>query len=197
MALEHITEVTGTVVVVPGDDIDTDRIIPARFLRCVTFDGLGEHLFRDERSDEKGASKGHPLDDPRFSGAEIMLSGRNFGCGSSREHAPQSIRRAGIRAIIAENFAEIFLGNSTTLGMICAEVTPEVAKALAARIESDPKLTVTISLKDLEITAGEYAASFVMAESARDALMNGKWDPLNELLSAKERVRSLEANLPY
>ena len=197
MALEHITEVTGTVVVVPGDDIDTDRIIPARFLRCVPFAGLGEHLFRDERSDENGASKGHPLDDPRFSGAEIMLSGRNFGCGSSREHAPQSIRRAGIRAIIAENFAEIFLGNSTTLGMICAEVTPEVAKALAARIESDPKLTVTISLKDLEITAGEYAASFVMAESARDALMNGKWDPLNELLSAKERVRSLEANLPY
>lgn len=197
MALEKVTHVAGTAVVVPGDDIDTDRIIPARFLRCVTFDGLGEHLFRDERFDEHGTNKGHPLDDPRFAGAEIMVSGRNFGCGSSREHAPQSIKRAGIRAIIAENFAEIFLGNSTTLGMVCAEVTPDVAENLAARIASDPQLVISISLNDLQVTAGDYSATFAMAESAREALMKGKWDPLNELLLARDRVGELEAGLPY
>src|SRR5688572_22316235 len=115
MALAKITAVTGRAVYVPGDDIDTDRIIPARFMKCVTFDGLGAHLFHDVRWDESGASKGHSLDDPRFKGASILISNSNFGCGSSREHAPQALAKHGIRAVIAESFAEIFFGNSTTL----------------------------------------------------------------------------------
>ena len=112
MPLEKISQVRGQAVNVPGDDIDTDRIIPARFMKCVTFDGLGEYLFHDVRYDSKGQPRDHSLNDPRFANASIMLSGTNFGCGSSREHAPQSLYRAGFRAIIAGNFAEIFFGNS-------------------------------------------------------------------------------------
>src|SRR5690606_14986619 len=119
MALPKIVKVQGRGVYVPGDDIDTDRIIPARFMKCVTFDGLGAYAFYDARFDEQGNSKGHPLDDPRFRGATILLSNSNFGCGSSREHAPQALSKFGIRAIIAESFAEIFFGNATTLGMPC------------------------------------------------------------------------------
>src|SRR5690625_2976729 len=119
MALEEIKQVTGRGVYVAGDDIDTDRIIPARFMKCITFDGLGEFLFYDVRKNEDGSPKKHPLNEPRFSEATILLSGSNFGCGSSREHAPQAIYRYGFRGIIAESFAEIFFGNSTTLGMPC------------------------------------------------------------------------------
>src|SRR5512143_3497892 len=120
MSLAKITSITGRAVAVPGNDIDTDRIIPARFMKCVTFDGLGEFLFHDVRNDPKtGVTTNHPLNDPRFRGATILLSGANFGCGSSREHAPQAIQKYGFKAVIAEGFAEIFFGNSTTLGMPC------------------------------------------------------------------------------
>jgi len=119
MALDKITRVAGRAVHVPGNDIDTDRIIPARFMKCVTFDGLGAYLFYDMRKNADGSEKPHPLNDPRFKGATVLLSGMNFGCGSSREHAPQALQKYGIRAVIAEGFAEIFYGNSTTLGMPC------------------------------------------------------------------------------
>ena len=132
MALEKITSVTGRSVVVPGDDIDTDRIIPARFMKCVTFDGLGEYMFYDVRFFEDGSEKPHPLNDPRFAGASILLSGENFGCGSSREHAPQAMYRFGIRAVIAESFAEIFFGNSTTLGMPASRRPPRTDRASGA-----------------------------------------------------------------
>ena len=120
MALAKISSVSGRAVHVPGNDIDTDRIIPARFMKCVTFDGLGEFLFHDVRKNADGTDKPHPLNDPRFKGATLLLSGANFGCGSSREHAPQAIQKHGFRAVIAENFAEIFFGNCTTLGIPCA-----------------------------------------------------------------------------
>ena len=126
MALEKISQVSGSAVYVPGDDIDTDRIIPARFMKCVTFDGLGEYLFYDMKFHEDGTKKDHPLNDPSYSDSSIMLTGANFGCGSSREHAPQSLYRAGFRAIIAGNFAEIFFGNSINLGMPCVSVTDDV-----------------------------------------------------------------------
>src|SRR6185295_7747783 len=144
MALAKIEMVTGRAVHVPGEDIDTDRIIPARFLKCVTFDGLGEHLFWDVRHREDGTKTGHPLDDPRFTGATILLAGRNFGCGSSREHAPQSIAKFGIKAIVAESFAEIFFGNSLALGMPCVSVARPDLIALIERVEHDPKTQVTI-----------------------------------------------------
>ena len=120
MALAKITSVSGRAVTVPGNDIDTDRIIPARFMKCVTFDGLGEFLFYDVRKNADGSDRAHPLNDPRFKGATILLSGANFGCGSSREHAPQAIQKYGFKAVVAENFAEIFFGNSVTLGIPCA-----------------------------------------------------------------------------
>jgi 3-isopropylmalate/(R)-2-methylmalate dehydratase small subunit len=123
MALEKISIVEGKGVYVPGNDIDTDRIIPARFMKCVTFDGLGEYLFYDVRFNEDGEKKDHSLNNPLFARASIMISDANFGCGSSREHAPQSLYRAGFRAIIAGNFAEIFFGNATNLGMPCGGKT--------------------------------------------------------------------------
>jgi len=123
MALEKITSVSGKGVYVPGSDIDTDRIIPARFMKCVTFDGLGEYLFYDVRHEEDGTLKPHPLNEERFAGASILISGINFGCGSSREHAPQAISKGGFRAVIAQSFAEIFFGNCATLGMPCVIAT--------------------------------------------------------------------------
>src|SRR6478735_3234953 len=133
MALAKIERVEGRGVHVPGEDIDTDRIIPARFLKCVTFDGLGEHLFKDVRFRQDGSKTGHPLDDPRFAGATVLVAGRNFGCGSSREHAPQSIAKAGFKAMVAESFAEIFFGNCTTLGIPCVTASREdIAKITAA-----------------------------------------------------------------
>ena len=126
MATGPIKAVTGTAVFVPGDDIDTDRIIPARFMKCITFDGLGEYLFHDVRKDESGQLKAHALNDERYATASILLSGNNFGCGSSREHAPQSILRAGYNAVIAGSFAEIFYGNSTNLGIVCVTADDDV-----------------------------------------------------------------------
>ena len=119
MASKAIQQIAGTAVYVPGDDIDTDRIIPARFMKCITFDGLGEYLFYDVRKAEDGTDKAHNLNDPRYAGASVLISGNNFGCGSSREHAPQAILRAGFEAVIAGSFAEIFFGNATNLGVVC------------------------------------------------------------------------------
>src|SRR5215831_1742658 len=146
MALAKIQQITGRAVPISGEDIDTDRIIPARYLRCVTFDGLGEHLFRDERFRQDGSETDHPLNDPRFAGATILIAGRNFGCGSSREHAPQSIAKYGIRAMIAESFAEIFFGNSVALGMPCVSLARRDLDALAAHIRMHPETTVTVDL---------------------------------------------------
>ena len=197
MALEKITQVTGTGVYVPGDDIDTDRIIPARFMKCVTFDGLGAYLFHDARFDENGAKKGHPLDDPRFAGASILLSNANFGCGSSREHAPQALAKHGIRAVVAESFAEIFFGNSTTLGMPCVSVSHEDVEALARVIEAQPSVPVTIDLVAGTVSAGSVTVRSSMKPAARDALVNGEWDPIAQLLDGAEATRKVAAELPY
>ncbi|MEZ4606592.1 MAG: 3-isopropylmalate dehydratase small subunit [Deinococcales bacterium] len=152
MALEKITQVVGRGVYVPGDDIDTDRIIPARYLKCVTFDDLAEGMFADVRFDSKGHEMKHPLNDPRFKGASIMISNKNFGCGSSREHAPQSIYRSGFRAIIAESFAEIFFGNSITLGMPCVEASYEQISAMTAILEAAPETEITIDVTNKRVS---------------------------------------------
>ena len=137
-----IKKLEGKAVYVPGDDVDTDRIIPARFMKCITFDGLGEYLFYDVRYNEDGSKKEHNLNDVRFSEATIIVSGNNFGCGSSREHAPQSIQKAGFKAVIAGSFAEIFFGNSTNLGVVCVVVGNEDRKQIAELIDQNPELTV-------------------------------------------------------
>ncbi len=197
MALEKITQVTGRGVFVPGDDIDTDRIIPARFMKCVTFDGLGEFTFADARSATKEEGKTHPLDDTRFAGASILLSGSNFGCGSSREHAPQALYRFGFRAIIAESFAEIFFGNSTTLGMPCVVMTSDDIRALAGIIESDPAALVTIDLLEGKVSAADMDFAASLPDHAKEALVSGRWDAIADLLEGLDDVRARAATLPY
>ncbi len=197
MALESITAVSGRGVHVPGSDIDTDRIIPARFMKCVTFDGLGEFLFYDVRHDAEGAKTDHPLNDERFAGASIMISGSNFGCGSSREHAPQAIYRAGYRAIIAQSFAEIFFGNCCTLGIPCVAATAEDIDELVAAVKADPSLEITVDVEKCRIFYGDKNCPVHLPDSARDGLLSARWDPIGELLEGKEEVAKTAAGLPY
>lgn len=197
MALEKITSVTGRAVNVPGNDIDTDRIIPARFMKCVTFDGLGEFAFFDVRHDPQGNKIDHPIDRPEHKGATILLSGANFGCGSSREHAPQAISKAGFKAIIAENFAEIFFGNSTTLGMPCVTASREDIAKIAAYVTADPTKEVTIDLVALEARFGGQTVKIAQRETARDALVNGRWDAIGELIDGIPSVQVTAGKLPY
>ena len=197
MALAKITSVTGRAVNVPGNDIDTDRIIPARFMKCVTFDGLGEFVFFDVRHDPQGKKIDHPIDRPQHKGATILLSGANFGCGSSREHAPQAISKAGFKAIIAENFAEIFFGNSTTLGMPCVTASREDIAKIAAAVEKDPQTEVTIDLVKLEARFAGQSVKIAQRETARDALVNGRWDAIGELIDGLPDVKATAAKLPY
>ena len=197
MALEKITQISGRAVYVPGNDIDTDRIIPARFMKCVTFDGLGEYLFYDVRKNADGSDKPHPLDEPRFKGATILLSGSNFGCGSSREHAPQAIQKYGFKAVIAENFAEIFFGNSTGLGMPCVCASREDIARIAAAIDKNPATEVVIDVAKQEVRFGGETVKITQRESARDALVNGRWDPIGELLEGLPKVKQTAAKLGY
>ena len=197
MALAKITSVTGRAVTVPGNDIDTDRIIPARFMKCVTFDGLGEFLFYDVRKNADGTDRVHPLNDARFKGATILISGANFGCGSSREHAPQAIQKYGFKAVIAENFAEIFFGNSVTLGIPCACAKREDIAKITAAIEKDPKTEVTIDVASQEIRFGGQSVPATFRETARDALVNGRWDAIGELLDGIPAVKETAKKLPY
>ncbi|MGA9579071.1 MAG: 3-isopropylmalate dehydratase small subunit [Terrimicrobiaceae bacterium] len=197
MALEQITQVTGRVVYVPGDDVDTDRIIPARFMKCVTFDGLGEFAFYDERRETNGSEKVHPLNDPRFLGARILLAGSNFGCGSSREHAPQALYRFGFRAIVAESFAEIFFGNCTTLGMPCAVMARQDIQAVAGLVEEDPAALLTLDLLEGKLTVADMDFKATFPDHAREALVQGKWDAIAELLENVSEIRRVAGTLPY
>jgi 3-isopropylmalate/(R)-2-methylmalate dehydratase small subunit len=197
MALEPVKQVTGTGVFIPGADIDTDRIIPARFMKCVTFDGLGEFAFYDVRFDsETGEKTKHPLNDERFKDASILIAGVNFGCGSSREHAPQSLRKYGFNAVIAESFAEIFYGNSTTLAMPCVMASAADIAALRDAIEKKPDTVITIDLEKMTVrTCCDLEFPVKMPESAREALVSGRWDPIQELIdndaAINERAKAL------
>jgi 3-isopropylmalate/(R)-2-methylmalate dehydratase small subunit len=197
MALEKIKRVAGRAVQVPGNDIDTDRIIPARYLKCVTFDGLGEFLFYDVRKNADGSDKPHPLNEARHKGATILLSGANFGCGSSREHAPQALQKYGIRGVVAEGFAEIFHGNSTTLGMPCVTASREDIARIAAAVEADPNAEVVIDLENLTILFAGNSVPAALRESARDALINGRWDPIGELIEGAAAAAAIAGQLPY
>ena len=197
MALEKITGVSGTGVYVPGSDIDTDRIIPARFMKCVTFDGLGEYLFYDVRHDADDKVIDHPLNDNKFDGASVLLSGINFGCGSSREHAPQAIYRAGFRAVIAQSFAEIFFGNCCTLGIPCVAATGEDIEKIAAAIEADPKLEIKVDVEKCRVFYGDENCTVHIPDSARDALLSAKWDPIGELLEGESAIEETAGKLAY
>jgi len=199
MALEKVTTVSGPAVFIPGADIDTDRIIPARFMKCVTFDGLGEFAFYDVRfNPDTGEKTEHPLNDPRFDDATILLAGVNFGCGSSREHAPQSLAKYGFKAVIAESFAEIFFGNSTTLAMPCVTLTAGEIDQLRQAVDADPAVEITIDLVNKRVrssTGLDFPLNIV--ESARDALVAGRWDPIQELLDRDSEITAKAKELHY
>ncbi|MFA9196105.1 MAG: 3-isopropylmalate dehydratase small subunit 2 [Aliarcobacter sp.] len=196
MPLSPIAQVTGRAVVVAGDDIDTDRIIPARYMRCITFDGLGEYLFRDVRQTPEGKGTDHPIDDPQYKGATILISGMNFGCGSSREHAPQAIARAGFKAVIAGGFAEIFFGNSTTLGLPCATATRKDLIALMSLIQKDPTTLVKIDVEKLQVTAGPLSFPVSLKASAQQGLLSGRYDAIADLLANLPKVKELADRIP-
>ncbi|WP_269542816.1 3-isopropylmalate dehydratase small subunit [Cerasicoccus fimbriatus] len=193
--LPAIKQVSGRAVPVPGDDVDTDRIIPARFMKCVTFDGLGEYAFYDVRFDGDGNKKKHPLNEERFDGASIMLVGSNFGCGSSREHAPQSLHKFGVRAIIGLSYAEIFFGNSTTLGIPCVSVSEADRDALVKIVDADPSTEISIDLEGKKVTAAGQEFDLQMNESAREALLNAEWDALALLLKDPQDIEAVAGKL--
>jgi len=195
--LEKFTVIKGRAVPIRGEDIDTDRIIPARFMKSITFEGLGQYLFYDERFDEEGNPKPHPLNDPRYQGATILLVESGFGSGSSREHAPQAIKRAGFRAIIGESFAEIFFGNATAIGLPCVSLAPEDLSVLFQAVEANPELEVEIDLVNKEVRFGDRVAPIFIREEAREALTEGLWDPIGELLQAGELLDQFDRRLPY
>jgi 3-isopropylmalate/(R)-2-methylmalate dehydratase small subunit len=195
--LEKILNVKGKGVFVPGNDIDTDRIIPARFMVCITFEGLGKYAFYDERKNADGTDKVHPLTDPRKQNAKVLLSRANFGCGSSREHAPQSLWHYGFRAVVAESFAEIFFGNSTTLGIPCVCASAEDIAKIASVIEENPETEVDVDVDNLTVSAGNISIKCTMPENARNALISGTWDPIAELIDAEATTAQTAEKLPY
>ena len=198
MAVERVGEIRGTALPVRGDDIDTDRIIPARFLKAISFEGLEAHLFEDDRRELDAARPdSHPVSNPTYAGAALMIVNANFGCGSSREHAPQAIRRRGIRALIGQSFSEIFFGNAVVLGMPCVTVTKETAEALMALVENDPRTEVAIDLGSMRVTAGGASYAIALPAAAREAFMDGSWDATGLLLENLDEVRAVAARLPY
>jgi 3-isopropylmalate/(R)-2-methylmalate dehydratase small subunit len=190
---QPITTVTGRGVPLLLDDIDTDRIIPARFLRCVTFDGLGEHAFEDDRKQDSR----HPFDDPRFQGGSVLVAGRNFGCGSSREHAPQALLRWGIKTIVAESFAEIFFGNCAALGVPCVCARRADLDRLAKEIVAKPQAVVTVDLAAQRVRMDGVDVPVTMPEGARQSLVSGNWDFLGQLLEGAAAVKQTTAQIPY
>ncbi len=192
MSVSRIEGVTGRALPLRGHDIDTDRIIPARYLRAVTFEHLEQHVFADDRSDPA-----HPFNQPQYQGARVLLVNRNFGCGSSREHAPQAIQRWGIGAVVGEGYSEIFFGNSVQMGLPCLTVAPEVVERLMRAVEADPTLVVTVSVPGLSVSAGDIQVEGAMPAAAHEALISGLWDGTGMLLDDFDQVRALAHRLPY
>jgi 3-isopropylmalate/(R)-2-methylmalate dehydratase small subunit len=186
------TTITGPALAVRGHDIDTDRIIPARFLVSVSFEGLERHVFADDRKDG-----GHPFDAPQYREARILLVNRNFGCGSSREHAPQAIQRWGIRAIVGEGYSEIFFGNAVQLGLPCVTVDAAGIEALQSKAEARADTEFTVDLSTMTVSGGGLTVQASMPVAARDALVTGLWDGTGLLLADFDQVRATADRLPY
>ncbi len=194
MAPERISRISGTSLPIVGNNVDTDRIIPARFLKSITFTGLEDHLFEDDRAQFDGI---HPVSNPAYAGAVLMFVNANFGCGSSREHAPQAIRRRGIRAVVGESFAEIFFGNSMAIGMPCPTVTADAAAALQAAAQQQPDLIFELDLEAMTVSSGTLTFPVTLPPAARDGLLTGSWDATGLLLERYDEVRAVAARLPY
>lgn len=192
--MNQIQTISGRGIPIPGNDIDTDRIIPARFLRCVTFDGLGKSAFIDDRAQANGK---HPFDNPQFQGANILVVNNNFGCGSSREHAPQALAKWGIQAIVGESFAEIFFGNCLAMGIPCVIVEPEKVKQLQQRLRENPQAVTIVDLESMSVSCGDWKASVSLGEGARKMLLGGTWDTVGQLSENVPRIKAVASKLPY
>jgi 3-isopropylmalate/(R)-2-methylmalate dehydratase small subunit len=195
--MRRITTIAGRAIPMRGNDIDTDRIVPARFLRAITFEGMETHLFEDDRKMGGPGHNRHPFDVPAYQGASILLVNRNFGCGSSREHAPQGIRRWGIQAIVGESFAEIFFGNSAMIGMPCVTVSSADMKTLQELVERNPRTELRIDLTAGTCEAGDVRCEVSLPPNVRDAFATGAWDTTGLLLDRYEEVTATASHLPY
>jgi len=193
MSVSRIEHATGRGIPLRGHDIDTDRIIPARYLKAISFEGLENHVFADDRS----SNPAHAFNQPQFQGASVLLVNRNFGCGSSREHAPQALQRWGITAVVGEVFSEIFFGNSVQLGLPCLTVSHEDVERLMAAVEADPTTSIDVDVVGLRVTSGGVTAAATMARAAHEALTTGLWDGTGLLLADFDQVRELADSLPY
>jgi 3-isopropylmalate/(R)-2-methylmalate dehydratase small subunit len=187
-----VTRVSGRGVPLRGHDIDTDRIIPARYLKAVSFEGLERHVFADDR-----ASSDHAFDRPAYRGASVLLVNRNFGCGSSREHAPQALQRWGIQALVGEGYSEIFFGNSVALGLPCLIAPPADVDRLMRLVEEDPATMIDVNVADLTVRAGTLSIAAAMPPAAHEALTSGLWDGTGLLLDRFDEVRATAERLPY
>jgi 3-isopropylmalate/(R)-2-methylmalate dehydratase small subunit len=194
---EKIQIVEGRALPLRGEDIDTDRIMPARFLKSITFEGLGPHVFEDDRQEATRSGRVHPFDEPKYRGASILVANRNFGAGSSREHAPQGLRRWGIGAIVAESFAEIFFGNSLMIGLGCVTASASDVEKLMSLVERDPMAVLTIDLKAGLCEAPALTIPVSIPDHVRDTLMTGAWDTTGLLLDNYDQVNAVAARLPY
>ncbi len=192
--VSEVKTVSGRGIPLVGNDIDTDRIIPARFLRCVTFDGLGADVFADDRAQSNGQ---HPFDQPQYQGAKVLVVNDNFGCGSSREHAPQAIAKWGIGAIVGESFAEIFFGNCVVMGIPCVITDSAIAKHLQEMVTADPHVEITVDLEAMQVRCGDFSAPISMGEGSRMMLKAGTWDACGQLVAQGDQTRATAANLPY
>jgi 3-isopropylmalate/(R)-2-methylmalate dehydratase small subunit len=197
--LIKITRVSGRPIPLRGNDIDTDQIIPARFMKAITFDGLGQYSFHDVRFDAEGRQRGHVMDEPRFQakGPRVALVNKNFGCGSSREHAPQALTRWGVKALVGESFADIFFGNCVTMGIPCATASEADMATLIAAVEADPAHDLTVDLVAMKATYDRVEVAITMPEGPRQQLREGTWDATRILLSAAEQTAATARKLPY
>jgi 3-isopropylmalate/(R)-2-methylmalate dehydratase small subunit len=191
---EKIRTVAGRGIPLRGNDIDTDRIMPARFLKVVSFEGLEKHLFEDDRKTNRGQ---HPFGDMRYADAAVLVVNANFGCGSSREHAPQGIVRNGIRAIVGESFSEIFLGNAAVLGLPCFTADHDAIDKLQTLIEQAPDTPIEADVETGAIAAGTLKFTASVPAALRDGFVSGRWDPTSMLLDGFDEVRAVAARLPY
>ena len=189
-----VQRISGTALIIQGEDIDTDRIIPARFLKCVSFDALGDQVFADDRLELAGE---HPFDQERFKGASILIVNGNFGCGSSREHAPQALMRWGIRAVVGVSFAEIFFGNCLALGIPCASASPDQILAIQASVEEDATRHWTLDLDEMALASDQDRWDVSIDPGPRDMLLSGRWDATSQLLDNSAKVKALMDEIPY
>ena len=191
-----ITAVQGTAIPLPGNDVDTDRIIPARYLRSVTFEGLGAEVFKDERFNDDGSLKAHPFNEEKYAGAAILIVGRNFGCGSSREHAPQAIMRSGIKAIIGESFGEIFAGNCTSIGIPVCTADEQTIDELQKLVQNNPQLQFDLDLEAQTLSSEEKSVAVDINPAVKTALLAGTWNTLDELLQNETAIEEVHQRLP-